>query len=119
MGHPARECCVRWFDNKALYTLRSTVRLNVSHSELSVLLLVASLACIAASAYIHTAIIAAINRRRDADSQVSNFDRDFLGIFDLHRQLYPTSNLRKAFILSFAFSMICGLGFIFLQNSHQ
>jgi hypothetical protein len=61
-------------------------------------------------------MIAGINRKRDVHSQFSYLNRDFLGTFELHRQLYPESMLRGAVILSLGLSLTFGLGFTFMQS---
>ena len=82
----------------------------MSNSLLSVLLLIATLGCMVASLLIHGTMIAGINCKRDARSQLSYLNRDFFGTFDSHRQLYPKSTLRGAMILALGLSVAFGLG---------
>jgi len=88
----------------------------VSHSELSTLLFVTGAFLAIVGTGIHLAIIAAVNRRRNMDSQISNFERNSFRVLNLHRQLYPKSQLRKAFIFSMAFGMLCVFGCWFLNS---
>jgi hypothetical protein len=98
------------------FNAASASRLGVSNSLLPILLLVASLGCTLASFLIHATMITAINRKLDAHSQISCLNRDFLGTFKLHRQLYPESTRRMAVILSLGLSVAFGLGFTFIQS---
>lgn len=91
----------------------------MSNSLLSALLLVATSGCIVASLLIRAKIVANINLKRDSRSQLSYLDRDFFGIFDSHRQLYPKSNLRAAMILALGLSIVFGLGFTLVQALHS
>ncbi len=88
----------------------------MSNSLLAILLLVAGLGCTLASVLIHTTMITAINSKRDAGSQISCLNRDFLGTFKLHRQLYPESALRVAVVISLGLSVAFGLAFTFIQS---
>ena len=90
--------------------------LGMSNSLLSIIVLVASLGCALAGFLIHATMITAINSKRDAHSQISCLNRDFLGTFKLHRQLYPDSTLRVAVVLSLGLSVAFGLGFTFIQS---
>jgi hypothetical protein len=69
-----------------------------------------------ASLLIHGTMIAGINCKRDARSQLSYLNRDFFGTFDSHRQLYPKSTLRGAMILALGLSVAFGLGLTLIQG---
>ena len=88
----------------------------MSNSLLSIIVLVASLGCTLAGFLIHATMITAINSKRDAHSQISCLNRNFLSTFKLHRQLYPDSTLRVAVVLSLGLSVALGLGFTFIQS---
>jgi hypothetical protein len=88
----------------------------MSNSLLSVLLLVATLVCTVASLLIHVTMIAEINSKRDARSQLSYLNRDFFGAFDSHCQLYPKSTLRGALIFVLGLTVVFGLGFALTQS---
>jgi hypothetical protein len=88
----------------------------MSNSLLSTILLVATLGCIVASLLSLGTMIAEINCKRDARSQLSYLNRDFRGTLDSHRQLYPKSTLRGAAILAIGLSVAFGLGFTLVQG---
>jgi hypothetical protein len=88
----------------------------MSNFLVSAILMVAFLGCIIANLLIRAMIIAEINSKRNAHSQISFLDRDFLGIFDLHRQINPNSQLRKYTILLLALSIALCLNFTLVQN---
>lgn len=88
----------------------------MSNSLLSALLLIAALGCIFAGLLSHGTMIAEINCKRDAHSQISYLNRDFFGTLDSHRQLYPTSALRGVTILAIGLSVAFGLGFTLVQG---
>jgi hypothetical protein len=69
-----------------------------------------------ASLLIHLMIVGEVNYKRDARSQLSYLDRNFLGILDAHRQLYPKSILRIAMVLALGLSVALVLGFTFIQS---
>ena len=82
----------------------------------SIILAVASLGCILAALLMRAMIIAEINCKRNARSQLSFFDRDFLGILDLHRQINPRSLLRKYMVFALALSVVVGISFTLVQT---
>jgi hypothetical protein len=88
----------------------------MSSSLISVLLLMATLGCIIGGLFIRAWMITGINSKRDARSQISYLDRDFLGMLDLHRQFYPRSSLRVATIVVLCLSVVFALGFTFMQG---
>jgi pilus assembly protein TadC len=88
----------------------------MSNPLVSVILLVALLGCILTNLLIRAIIVEEINSKRDVRSQISYFNRDFLGILDLHRQMYPKSLLRKYTILTIALTVVFGLSFTLVQN---
>jgi hypothetical protein len=61
-------------------------------------------------------MIAEINCKSDARSQLSYLSRDFRGTFDAHRHLYPKSILRGTLILTLGLSVAFGLGFTHIQG---
>jgi membrane protein YqaA with SNARE-associated domain len=88
----------------------------MSNSVISALLLIATLGCTLGSFLIRAWIIARINFKRDAHSQISYLDRDFSGMLDLHRQFYPDSTLRVVTILVLGLLVVFGLSFTFVQG---
>ena len=88
----------------------------MSNKLVSAIILVMLLGCMLATLVIRAMIIAEINSRRDAHSQIWMLDRDFFGTFRLHRQIHPQSPLRMLMILSLVLSMSFGLGFTLVQN---
>ncbi len=88
----------------------------MSNFLVSAILLVATLGCILAAILIRTMIIAGINCKRNARSQISYFERDFLEILSLHREMYPQSLLRKYMVFTLAFLVALGLSFTLVQN---
>jgi pilus assembly protein TadC len=88
----------------------------MSNLLISAIFIVALLGCILATLLIRMMIIAEINSKRDARSQISFLDRDFLGILSQHRQMYPKSLLRKYIILTLALTVALGLSFTLVQN---
>ncbi len=88
------------------------------NTMLSAFFAVALLGCIVANLFIRAKVVAQINCKRDPRLQLSYMDRDFLGMLDSHRQLYPKSTLRIAMILLLGLSVACALGLAVTQNSH-
>ena len=89
----------------------------MSNLLLSAVFLTATLGSIVGSLLIRARMVDEINRKRGARSQFSFLDRDFLGMLDLHRQLYPESNLRIATVLGLILSVAFGLGFTIVQGA--
>ncbi|MGA3371695.1 MAG: hypothetical protein ABSC48_08040 [Terracidiphilus sp.] len=88
----------------------------MSSRLVSVILVVAFLGCLIATLLIRAMVIAEINSKRNARAQVSFLDRDFLRIFNLHRQINPKSLLRKYMIIALALAVVLGLSFTLVQN---
>jgi hypothetical protein len=83
---------------------------------ISAVLLIAALGCILGSILIRARMVAEINSKSDSRSKLSFLDRDFLGMLDLHRKLYPKSNLRIATVLALVLLMVFGLSFTVVQE---
>ena len=88
----------------------------MSNPLVSAILLIVGLGCMLATLLIRAAIIAGINCKRDRRSQISMFDRDFLGILSSHRYMYPKSPLRRYLILALVLSVAFCLSFTLVQN---
>jgi hypothetical protein len=82
----------------------------------SKLLIAASLGFAIACCLTQVAMIVGINSRLGPSSQFSSIRRDLFGIIQEHRRLYPASNLRVAFIVSFVLLVACSSGFILIHN---
>lgn len=62
-------------------------------------------------------MITGVNRKLGTKSPFSYLRRDFYGIFQEHRRLFPHSSLRMVFIGSASLLMISyGLSYFFIQK---